>query len=102
MQPARMTTGISGTSIPAAISAEFRHPWPRYSIQPTTGTVMLSAISSAAAIGYRRAAGWDSGLIPGSTHGLTRLPWYRTPALTRQVETAAPVRFEIDYALVTY
>src|SRR5215472_12576433 len=38
----KMINGMAGTSIAAPISAEFRRPWPRNSIQATMGTVMLS------------------------------------------------------------
>jgi hypothetical protein len=52
--PARITNGIAGTIIAAAISAEFRHPWPRKSIHAAIGTAMLIAIADTDGTGSRR------------------------------------------------
>ena len=49
-----MTNGIAGTIIAAAISAEFRHPWPRKSIHAAIGTAMLIAIADRDGTGCRR------------------------------------------------
>jgi len=51
-----MMNGIAGTSIAAVISAEFRHPWPRTSIQAAMGTAMLRPIASTDCHGYSRYA----------------------------------------------
>jgi hypothetical protein len=89
-----MMNGIAGTSIAPAISAEFRHPCHRISIQATMGTAMLRASASTDCHGYRRYA-WlvdDSPLMARKKGIPAAMPIHMTASIFRKCRQQGDIR----------